>query len=92
MPTIVVHNVFPPIPVRNFDWSAVFDGYDEGDPIGYGATKDEAVRDLLENHPPFCVDCQGRGGIIPGVECATCEGTGERMKDDPLDPLIIREE
>ena len=91
MPTVIVHNVFPPIPIRDFDWVAAFDGYDEGDPLGYGATKEAAVEDLLFNHPPFCADCGGKGGILPGIECATCEGSGERMENDPLDPIIILE-
>lgn len=41
---------YPPIPVRNFDWSAVDDDtYDgEGCPIGHGATEQEAIADLLE--------------------------------------------
>lgn len=48
----------PPIPMRQFNWSAVRDGYDggdrwaggdvPGDPIGYGRTEAEAVADLLE--------------------------------------------
>lgn len=38
----------PPIPDRNHDWSARRDGYDAGDPLGYGATEGEAVADLLE--------------------------------------------
>lgn len=47
----------PPIPIRKFDWRATLDGYDPGepdgegsyhggDPIGYGATKEEAVAEL----------------------------------------------
>lgn len=39
---------YPPIPIRSADWSAVVDGYDEGDPIGRGATELEAITDLLE--------------------------------------------
>ena len=41
--------VFPPIPLRQFDWSAVDDDtYDgEGCPIGYGATEQEAIADLM---------------------------------------------
>lgn len=39
-----------PIPLRQFDWSAVdgatYDG--EGCPIGYGRTESEAIADLLE--------------------------------------------
>ena len=36
-----------PVPLRQFDWSAVRDGYDGGDPIGYGATEAEAIADLI---------------------------------------------
>jgi hypothetical protein len=40
--------VFPPIPDRRFDWSAVdADTYDEGSPIGWGRTEAEAIRDLI---------------------------------------------
>ena len=38
----------PPIPIREFDWSAVFEGYEGGDPIGFGKTRDEAIFDLLD--------------------------------------------
>ncbi len=40
---------YPPIPIRQFDWSAVDDNtYDgEGCKIGHGATEEAAVRDLL---------------------------------------------
>ena len=46
-----------PIPLRQFDWSAVDDNYDcdcDQDgffstcPIGYGATEQEAIDDLIE--------------------------------------------
>jgi hypothetical protein len=37
-----------PIPVRKFDWSATARDYEPGDPIGYGATESEAVKDLRE--------------------------------------------
>lgn len=36
-----------PIPMRYADWSAYREGYDGGDPIGWGATKYDAVADLL---------------------------------------------
>ena len=41
-----------PIPMRQFDWSAVTDDYEPGHPIGFGATETEAIRDLTEqlNH------------------------------------------
>ena len=45
---IVTHFVYPPIPVRNFDWAAVTDSYEPGCPIGYGATEQDAIADLQE--------------------------------------------
>ena len=45
---ILTENVFPPIPIRTFDWSATLDGYEPGDPIGRGPTEDAAVADLLD--------------------------------------------
>lgn len=38
----------PPIPDRQFDWSAVEDSYDLGSPIGYGRTEEDAIADLKE--------------------------------------------
>ena len=37
-----------PVPGRQFDWEATFEGYDAGDPVGYGATEQEAVQALLD--------------------------------------------
>jgi hypothetical protein len=48
MRKIITSFVHPPIPLRCFDWQAWRDGDEEGGPRGYGATEDEAVRDLLE--------------------------------------------
>lgn len=48
METIITSFVYPPIPVRQFDWQAVRDGYEEGDRVGYGPTEEDAIRDLLE--------------------------------------------
>lgn len=49
---------YPPIPVRNMDWSAVDsntydcdcdqDGFFTSCPIGRGATEEEAIADLLQ--------------------------------------------
>lgn len=45
-------HVYPPIPIRDFDWCAVDDAtYDgEGCPIGYGRTAEQAIQDLLDNY------------------------------------------
>jgi len=45
--------VYPPIPIRDFDWSAVDDDTYDGAPdahcpIGRGRTEKEAIDDLLE--------------------------------------------
>ncbi len=43
---IITRHEYPPIPIRNYDWSAIREDYDEGDLIGYGATKKMAIEDL----------------------------------------------
>lgn len=48
---IEVSFVNPPIPTRDQDWCAVFpDSYDYDSIIGRGATAQEAVDDLMEQH------------------------------------------
>ena len=48
--TIYTHFVYPPIPLRSWDYTAVTDNYDgEGSPIGYGPTAEAAVQDLIDN-------------------------------------------
>ncbi|HET8636015.1 MAG TPA: hypothetical protein VFL96_04115 [Acidobacteriaceae bacterium] len=46
--------IFPPIPVRTFDWAAIDEDTYDGAPdsitrhqIGYGRTRDAAIEDLL---------------------------------------------
>lgn len=50
--TIVTSFECPPIPVRYFDWSAVFEDYDGAPdshcPIGRGVTEKQAIDDLIE--------------------------------------------
>lgn len=47
---IKTHHVYPPIPIRDFDWSA-YDadtyGGEPGEPLGYGKTEQEAIADLM---------------------------------------------
>lgn len=49
MPKIVTVNVYPPIPIRRFDWCAHYDGREEW-PSGWGATEAEAIADLTDNY------------------------------------------
>jgi len=45
---IITDFVYPPIPIRNFDWIAYRDGDDEEGPHGYGATEEAAIAELME--------------------------------------------
>ncbi len=47
-PRIVTRHVYPPIPMRKFDWCAYRDGDVEAGNYGWGATEPDAVRDLLD--------------------------------------------
>jgi hypothetical protein len=46
-PAIKTEFVYPPIPPRDFDWSAVTDNYEPGHAIGRGRTEGAAIEDLL---------------------------------------------
>ena len=46
---IVTEHVYPPIPIRRFDWAAHYD--DPEGPSGWGPTEADAIADLLDNHP-----------------------------------------
>ncbi len=45
---IKTSHVYPPIPIRSFDWSAHYGDYDLGDLIGWGPTEELAIQDLLD--------------------------------------------
>ncbi len=47
-PPIKTEFVYPPIPVRDFDWAAYRDGWEPGELQGTGRTKEAAIADLLE--------------------------------------------
>lgn len=47
MDKIVTNFVYPPIPIRDFDWCARIDGREEEGPYGWGRTKELAVQDLM---------------------------------------------
>ena len=40
--------IYPPIPIRSCDWTAILDDYEPGDPIGCGTSEIEAIENLLE--------------------------------------------
>lgn len=47
-PPIVTSFVYPPIPLRQFDWCAYRDGHEEDGHYGWGHTEGKAIEDLLE--------------------------------------------
>ena len=46
MNKVITRNVYPPIPDRRFDWTAYYDGEEESNHAGWGATEAEAIADL----------------------------------------------
>ncbi|CAB4187955.1 hypothetical protein UFOVP1169_33 [uncultured Caudovirales phage] len=44
---IITSFIYPPIPIRKFDWCAYRDGTEESERYGYGVTEDDAIADLL---------------------------------------------
>jgi hypothetical protein len=36
-----------PIPSRHHDWTATLDGYEPGEPVGYGESEADAIYDLF---------------------------------------------
>ena len=49
MRKVMVDYVFPPIPLRQFDYIAYFDGEEEDGPKGWGQTELDAINDLKRN-------------------------------------------
>ena len=45
---IITNFDYPPIPIRDMDWSAFLEGYEPGDPVGRGPTEAAAIDDLVE--------------------------------------------
>jgi hypothetical protein len=78
---IVTHFVYPPIPIRCFDWQATWDDDEPNDygqmPCGDGATEQEAINALLDCDPPCkneSIYCDVYGdcllcGAYPGEAC-----------------------
>ena len=43
---IMTNYVYPPIPIRDWDWIAYYDGEEESQNYGLGKTEQEAIDDL----------------------------------------------
>lgn len=87
MPVIRTSHDYPPIPIRNFDWSARLDNDEPDDngnwggPYGHGATETEArdnliaaiFEDMENDHlQALCEEMERRGALnVPGETDAT---------------------
>jgi hypothetical protein len=70
---IVTEHVYPPIPDRSSDWSAVTENYDgPGSPIGWGPTEAAAISDLEEKLD----DADEAAELAADMACDACKGTG----------------
>ena len=47
MSKIITSYDYPPIPIRDYDWSAIREDYEPGDLIGTGRTEQDAIDDLV---------------------------------------------
>jgi len=82
-PKIVTKHVYPPIPIRSFDWRAWVEGEDEETRVeGWGETEEKAIRDLRlqrEDFPRRCLT-----NIVDGLNgsCWHCNAAqGETCRD-----------
>ena len=58
---IITSHDYPPIPIRDYDWSAIREDYEPGDPIGTGRTEQDAINDL--------VACEGERKLDTESKC-----------------------
>lgn len=49
-PKIITSYVCPPVPFRNADWAAWYEGTEESGEVGRGATEIEAIADLIDTY------------------------------------------
>jgi hypothetical protein len=83
---VVIHTyfVYPPIPIRSFDWSATFDDYDGSPDAGYqccgeGETELQAVTALYDEWEGWYGET---GEPIPNPLCAHRPCFREDLSDD----------
>ena len=76
--------VFPPIPLRQFDYSACRDGHEEEGPYGHGETQQAAIDELIEklNEEAEAVQCQKCFRMFYAEECNnwTCPCGGSLLE------------
>jgi hypothetical protein len=74
--TVKTCHVYPPIPIRSFDWAAWFDEFGEDGPRGSGATEQEAVAELMATQGMTadgkCIECGKLPADVRGCSVGGC--------------------
>jgi hypothetical protein len=97
---IATDHIYPPIPIRSFDWMAydadTYDGAPDAGPqtVGYGATKEDAITDFLDDlFKDRCLTSAEQKA--QGARCS-CRGSDEycgcQNVEDSVTRKIWREE
>ena len=94
---IVTSKVYPPIPTRDHDWCAHYDGEEEAGGYGWGRTEAEAIADFNENCRD---DHDDRLGLVPfgasqqraQAERCGCKGTDDYCPCQNVPDRITRRE
>jgi len=73
---------YPPIPIRSMDWSATFDNYEPGCPIGFGPTEQAAITDLLMVAGFPCDHCGAENPDEMKLRCTSFQ----RESFNPFEP------
>lgn len=85
---IITEHVYPPIPVRDMDWRATFDGYEPGDPIGTGPNEQAAINDLTAQE----YERKARREFDELVAAAQCAANVLSLLDAEVKALGLRAE
>jgi hypothetical protein len=97
-PAIITRFVYPPIPIRSFDWSAVEEDYDEGRPTGWGATEAEACRQIRTNQRVIDMHSLAEnpraiiGGNEPPDALTLAESSVQQLRDWLKDNPVVASE
>lgn len=79
-PKIITEHVYPPIPVRSYDWSAHYDGHEENGFVGWGETEAAAIHNLELQSADEPMRCK-TGLVANDGSCIHCYAwQGERCR------------
>lgn len=96
---IVTSFIYPPIPNRNFDWTAVYDDTYDGaedsgnrNHVGYGATEEAAIKDLKENFSEVSVPSADADSVPSGNESHLTHPLSIKSASSPSPVSVVTEQ